>query len=154
MERRPDRGRKGGVWERNKTVVTRVVTAGTSGTPELVSGSTSAKWVSKRVSKEVNLVSLYIQRTNFQERGAFLTKACKCVFENIMSWQQKLGSGTQTGCGEKAFNIEQIGEAREGPSDFSQAASTWCTIKAGWAAMSSDSRELPECLHLWCNAVD
>lgn len=70
------------------------------------------------------MVSLYIQRTNFQEQGAFLKKACKCVFEDIMSSQQKLGSCTQTGCGEKAFNIEQIGEAREGPSDLSQPAST------------------------------
>lgn len=70
------------------------------------------------------MVSLYIQRTNFQEQGAFLTKECKCVFENIMSRQQKLGSCTQPGCGKKAFNIEQIDKARERPLDFSQAAYT------------------------------
>lgn len=36
------------------------------------------------------MVSLYIQRTNFKESGSFLTKALNCVFENIMSRQQKL----------------------------------------------------------------
>lgn len=41
-----------------------------------------------------------------------------------MSRQQKLDP-VHTGCGKKAFNIEQmIDEARQGPSDFSQAAST------------------------------
>lgn len=64
MERRANWGRKGGVPENNKTILASVVTTHVS-TPEVVFGGTDARRVSKRVSKEVNVVlSLYIQRTS------------------------------------------------------------------------------------------